>query len=80
MTRNHLQLVLERTDLRGWAIGVASEDSYCLTPEDGGFAVFFQERGSRFQERRFDDEDEACVYLLLWLLKVQPTPPPGQGG
>ena len=35
---------------------------------EGGWAVYYAERGGRSGERRFDTEDEACHFMLDRLL------------
>jgi len=49
--------------------GGLPNDAYCLDDAGGGrWVVYYSERGSRFDERMFDQESEACQYLLDTLL------------
>ena len=48
-------------------------DRYCLEPSDGGWAVFFAERGERNDESWFESEDEACDDLLRRILEDPTT-------
>ena len=46
------------------------EDSYVLTREPPGrWVIYFGERGSRWDLRLFESEEEACAHFLQWILK-----------
>lgn len=47
-------------------------ERYVLALEEGGWSVYYSERGTRTGERRFETEDEACSDLLLRLV-ADPT-------
>lgn len=53
--------------------GRAEDDTYVLESSEGGWAVFFSERGLRTTETRFDTEDEACGHLFALLLRDRTT-------
>jgi hypothetical protein len=42
-------------------------ETYVLAIEDGGWIVYYSERGKRRNVASFDTEDEACDELLLRL-------------
>ena len=44
------------------------DESMCLEPVPGGWAVYYSERGLRSGERRFAAEDDACQFLASRLL------------
>lgn len=67
MTRNELKKILqnERFDPRGYSLyGGNLNDTLCISQENGRWCFYYSERGSRFDERWFDSEGEACNYLL----------------
>jgi hypothetical protein len=39
-------------------------ERYVLSIEQGGWSVYYSERGDRVSELRFDTEDEACSELF----------------
>lgn len=45
-------------------------EALCLLPEGPSWKVFVSERGRRWEEMTFDDEDAACVYFLERLFKL----------
>ena len=53
--------------------GGTPDQTYVLSIEPGGWAVYFAERGERVDEERFDTEDEACHELLLRLIRDPTT-------
>lgn len=53
--------------------GGVPDDTYVLSIEEGGWSVYFAERGRRIDESRFDTEDEACDELLLRLVRDPTT-------
>lgn len=76
---------MNRADLRRLAAAEGIRDSaysldgglppekYVLAIEDGGWSVYYSERGSRVGERLFETEDEACSDLLLRLVEDPTT-------
>jgi hypothetical protein len=48
-------------------------EQYVLSLEEGGWCVYYSERGERTGEAWFDTEDEACSYLLLRLVEDPTT-------
>ncbi len=48
-------------------------ERYVLAIEEGGWSVYYSERGCRVGERRFETEDEACAGLLLRLVEDPTT-------
>jgi hypothetical protein len=42
-------------------------EQYVLHAEDGGWVVYYSERGIRRKPTRFSTEDEACRFLLKWI-------------
>lgn len=51
--------------------GGSNGEQYLIRKEpDGTWAVFYYERGHRFQLRRFENENDACQYYLEWVIKV----------
>ena len=51
--------------------GPTADEGLCLLPEGQDWHVFFSERGQRYDERTFATEDEACVHLLKWILRLR---------
>lgn len=66
MTRNDLEDVLRTAgvDPTYYRIGGEAHEALCLTAEGDAWHVFLSERGSRYEERVFIIEDNACVYFL----------------
>ncbi len=56
-------------------IRIAEDDLYVLEIVEGGWAVYYSERGKRPSEEFFDTEDEACWELLLRLTGAWPSTP-----
>jgi hypothetical protein len=52
--------------------GVPSE-RYVLSVADGGWIVYYSERGERTDIRAFETEDEACAHLFELLLRDPTT-------
>ena len=62
-------LVAERVRLDSFSIdGSEKDESLCLQIVEGGWAVYYAERGLRSGERRFHTEDEACDFMARRLL------------
>jgi hypothetical protein len=55
-------------------------DTLCLAKEGVRWCVYYTERGARFDEQWFGNEEEACEYLLSTLrsLPVSQTHLPGR--
>lgn len=73
MNRRDLAEILELTDIHpsSYSVGppgIEHAEPLCIIHEFATWTVFITERGSRFGEKTFDDEDEACVYFLKRLL------------
>ena len=49
-----------------------AEERYCLTHNNPWWSVFYAERGTHYDERRFEPEAEACADLLS-RLQADPT-------
>ena len=47
-----------------YAIGEINDEALCLVEENGGWSVFYSERGLRTEEQRFSDENSACGAFL----------------
>ena len=45
-------------------------EALCLVSEGRRWLVFLSERGDRYEEVTFTDEDEACVYFLNRLFRL----------
>jgi hypothetical protein len=76
VTRAELQAAAEREGIKPNAFsldGWHADETYVLCIEDGGWSVYFAERGRRIDESRFETEDEACDELLLRLSRDQTT-------
>jgi hypothetical protein len=48
-------------------------EQYVLALEEGGWSVYYSERGKRTGEVHFDTEHEACDYLLMRLVSDPTT-------
>ena len=58
-------LTAAQVDPTYYALDADRHEALCLTHTDGpGWRVFQSERGQRYEERLFADEDAACVYFL----------------
>ena len=44
--------------------GGQSNDTFCLEQLGQRWCVYYSERGERYDERTFESESTACVYLL----------------
>lgn len=53
--------------------GGTPEDTYCLEDRGYEWAVYYSERGKRFDEEIFFDEGAACAFFLQLLRGVPPT-------
>lgn len=76
MTRAELQAVAEREGIlpSSYSLdGGLADQTYVLSIEDGGWSVYFAERGRRIDESRFDTEDEACDELFHRLMRDPTT-------
>lgn len=52
--------------------GGPSDEKYVLELEEGGWCLYFSERGGRVDEVHFDNEHEACDELFMRLV-ADPT-------
>ncbi len=70
MNRRSLRELLAAEHVRGDAYSLDGDrdESMCLEPVTGGWAIYYSERGLRSGERLFETEDEACQFLDARLL------------
>jgi hypothetical protein len=71
MNRDQLRAATEREGIRADSFsldGGLPLERYVLTVAEGGWIVYYSERGERVGEQIFDTEDEACSHLYLLLL------------
>src|SRR3954470_17559876 len=76
MLRSELIPAAERLGIRSTAYsldGGLPVEQYVLALEEGGWAVYYSERGLRQDVALFDTEDEACDELLLRLTEDPTT-------
>ena len=50
--------------------GPTADEGLCLLPAGSQWHVFVSERGSRYEERVFTTEDEACTYFLKRIFQL----------
>ena len=50
-----------------------ADDAYCLTREGGGWAVFYSERGERWDERSHAREEDAAADLFARIMRDPTT-------
>jgi len=58
-----------KVDPTTYYIGGSRDSRFCLVHEGPQWAVFTGERGGRFEEARYESEDDACVDFLRRVLK-----------
>ena len=71
VNRNALQALLRGEGVRPDAYvldGTVRDEAMCMQPAEGGWTIFYSERGQRTGERWFETEDEACDFLAQRLL------------
>jgi hypothetical protein len=70
MNRHSLQELLDAEHVRrdGYSLNGDRDESMCMEPVAGCWAVYYSERGLRSGERRFEIEDDACRFLAARLL------------
>jgi hypothetical protein len=76
VNRSELVAAAQREGIRSAAFsldGGLPPERYVLSLEEGGWSVYYSERGLRREESHFDTEDEACSYLLLRLIEDPTT-------
>ena len=77
VNREELRRALEREGVRPTAYSLdpdrLSDDLYCMAITNGGWSVWFAERGERRDEVLFEAEDEACDELLLRVMSDPTT-------
>jgi hypothetical protein len=67
-------LVKENIDEFAYSLtGGLPGDRYVLSEDGDAWSVYYSERGSRWDIKRFQTEDEACTYLLQTLLNDSTT-------
>ncbi|HEX7661251.1 MAG TPA: hypothetical protein VF444_17400 [Pseudonocardiaceae bacterium] len=67
MTRSDLKDILDGKGVKEGAYslyGGISEDTLCIDENYGTWSVYYAERGTRWDEKKFDSEDAACRYFL----------------
>ena len=58
------QLRTIQAPANSYAIGEINDEALCLVEENGGWSIFYSERGLRTEEQRFSDENSACEAFL----------------
>lgn len=54
-----------------YSIGFLADDSLCLTLEDDGmFHVFISDHGCRFEEKVFENDNDACDYFANRIIQM----------
>lgn len=53
-----------------YSIGAERHEALCLLHEGTVWRVFLSERGRRYEEQSFPDEDAACVFFLKRLFQL----------
>jgi hypothetical protein len=51
-------------DLYSLLIGGFPNEAYCLIKNEDGWEVYYSERGQKSDVQQFENESEACEYLL----------------
>jgi hypothetical protein len=66
LDRESLERELTEASIRPsyYHFGGYVEDRVCLHQENGGWSVYYAERGNRNVEKWFRSESDACAYLL----------------
>ena len=76
MNKTKLKQLLdaEKFDPKVYSLdGGLPNDRLCFSAEAGKWCVYYSERGSRFDEKCFASEDEACDDLLQRLRELPPS-------
>ncbi len=76
MDKTELQSILVQEGISSESYdlnGGSPNEKYCLNRDGGKWSVYYSERGIRTGERTFDNESEACEYLLDMLRKDMTT-------
>lgn len=76
MNRSDLKTAAQREGIRPESYsleGGMPPERYVLALEEGGWSVYYSERGRRRGLNSFDTEDEACDYLFHLLIKDPTT-------
>jgi hypothetical protein len=76
MTVRELRDTLDRAGIRPRAYDFDSsnrDEVYCLEETQGGWVVYYRERGIRRDEQLFSSEDEACKHILALLVRDPTT-------
>jgi hypothetical protein len=61
-----------RVDPTLYSFDSERHEALCLLAFGQDWKVFLSERGQRYEERTFVNEDEACVYFLKRIFQLQP--------
>jgi hypothetical protein len=62
--------VAARIDPTSYSFESERHEALCLLAHGQSWQVFLSERGQRYEERTFGNEDEACVYFLKRLFEL----------
>ena len=76
MNREDLRIAADREGVSADSFsldGGLPVERYVLAIAEGGWSVYYSERGERVGEQIFDTEDEACSHLYLLLLRDSAT-------
>ena len=75
MNRASCRAILDQEGVRPSAYSLEGDrdNAYCLGIAEGGWTVWFSERGRRIDEMQFDTEDEACSELVLRVVEDPTT-------
>lgn len=76
MNREQLRDIARREGIRDDAYsleGGLPHERYVLSISEGGWDVYYSERGQKTGLKSFETEDDACSYLLETLLKDRTT-------
>jgi hypothetical protein len=71
VNREELRTAARREGIRDSAYsldGGLPHETYVLATVEGGWSVYYSERGKRVDETFFDTEDEACSFMLQKLV------------
>lgn len=72
MNLEDLEEILSKADVdpRHFSIGSERHEALCLVQHGPEFRVFTFESGDRYEEKKFESEDSACVHFLKRVFEV----------
>ncbi len=73
MNINELKIELENNhiDQKRYCLNGGDHwDMCCLENNYGTWCVYYSERGNREQEKKFNNESDACKYFLAWMIEI----------